>query len=147
MLAAERRDLERRRQQLFLDRLAFKKRVRQVEDELANKMAALNARDSANSTGKLNDTIVSDVAGTGGGAGVGAIESIMGGVDGTNGGFGGAHINGSAGVEAPPPIVASDPATEEKLIAVPTTSEFSVDKNAIAVPAGTDLPGYTSFEI
>lgn len=35
MLAAERRDLERRRQQLFLDRLAFKKRVRAVEEELA----------------------------------------------------------------------------------------------------------------
>lgn len=147
MLAAERRDLERRRQQLFLDRLAFKKRVRQVEDELANKMAALNAHDSANSTGKLNDNIVSDVAGTVAGAGVGAVESVMGGIDGANGGFGSVRVNGNAGVGAPPPLIASDPATEEKLIAVPTTSDSSVDKNVITVPVGTDVPGYTSFEI
>lgn len=32
LLSAERRDLERRRQQLFLDRLAFQKRVRGLED-------------------------------------------------------------------------------------------------------------------
>ncbi|KAF2101428.1 SWIRM-domain-containing protein, partial [Rhizodiscina lignyota] len=32
LLSAERRDLERRRQQLFLDRLAFQKRMRSVED-------------------------------------------------------------------------------------------------------------------
>jgi SWI/SNF related-matrix-associated actin-dependent regulator of chromatin subfamily C len=32
MLSAERRDLERRRQQLFLDRLQFQRRVRNVED-------------------------------------------------------------------------------------------------------------------
>ncbi|KAI9663090.1 MAG: hypothetical protein M1821_008138 [Bathelium mastoideum] len=32
LLQAERRELERRRQQLFLDRLAFKERVRQVEE-------------------------------------------------------------------------------------------------------------------
>ncbi|KAI9874772.1 MAG: hypothetical protein M1830_009302 [Pleopsidium flavum] len=39
VLQAERRDLERGRQQLFLDRLAFKKRVREVEEGL--KMASL----------------------------------------------------------------------------------------------------------
>ena len=146
MLAAERRDLERRRQQLFLDRLAFKKRVRQAEDELANKMAALNARDSANAFGKLNDTAVGDGA-AGASAGAGVTERIMSGFDGTNGGFGSVHINGNAGVGAPPPIIASDPATEEKLIAVPSTSDFAADRNVIAVPVSTDVPGYTSFEI
>ena len=39
ILQEERRELERGRQQLFLDRLAFKKRVRSVQDEL--KAAAL----------------------------------------------------------------------------------------------------------
>ncbi|KAK3081706.1 hypothetical protein LTS18_003651 [Coniosporium uncinatum] len=38
LLSAERRDLERRRQQLFLDRLAFQKRMRSVEDSFARAM-------------------------------------------------------------------------------------------------------------
>lgn len=40
ILQAERRELERQRQQLFLDRLAFKKRVRKVEEVLKNAAAA-----------------------------------------------------------------------------------------------------------
>ncbi|KAF2401829.1 SWIRM-domain-containing protein [Trichodelitschia bisporula] len=38
LLAAERRDLERRRQALFLDRLAFQKRVQQVEEAFVRAM-------------------------------------------------------------------------------------------------------------
>lgn len=40
ILQEERRELERGRQQLFLDRLAFKKRVRRVQDELKAAAAA-----------------------------------------------------------------------------------------------------------
>jgi len=36
LLAAERRELERQRQRLFLDRLAFRKRVRETEEKLKN---------------------------------------------------------------------------------------------------------------
>ncbi|EKG14166.1 SANT domain DNA binding protein [Macrophomina phaseolina MS6] len=40
VLSAERRDLERRRQQLFLDRLSFQKRMRSVEDAFKRAAAA-----------------------------------------------------------------------------------------------------------
>ena len=43
LLAAERRDLERRRQQLFLDRLAFSKKVRGLEDAVGRTTEALRA--------------------------------------------------------------------------------------------------------
>ncbi|KAJ2892572.1 hypothetical protein MKZ38_009603 [Zalerion maritima] len=47
ILQAERRELERGRQQLFLDRLAFKQRVRQVQDGL-KAAAAAGEQDGAN---------------------------------------------------------------------------------------------------
>ncbi len=43
MLQAERRELERARQQLFLDRLSFKQRVREVQDSLQAAAAAQTA--------------------------------------------------------------------------------------------------------
>ena len=45
-LQAERRELERARQQLFLDRLAFKRRVREVQETLRQQAAAVAAASS-----------------------------------------------------------------------------------------------------
>ena len=136
MLAAERRDLERRRQQLFLDRLAFKKRVHQVEDELASKIAALNARESTNISGRKNVS--------GSGVGDGTPEDVMADADGA---YGGLQMNGNAEGAAHFSSMAADVTTEEKLIAVPAMSNSKLTSSATALPTGTDAPGYTNFEI
>ncbi|KAF3767827.1 hypothetical protein M406DRAFT_39485 [Cryphonectria parasitica EP155] len=55
LLQEERRELERARQQLFLDRLAFKKRVRRVQDELKT-AAAMGGEQGA----RLGQDVVMD---------------------------------------------------------------------------------------
>ncbi|KAI9836744.1 MAG: hypothetical protein M1838_004965 [Thelocarpon superellum] len=57
ILQAERRELERGRQQLFLDRLAFKKRVREAQDSLRLAAVAVqNASAGASATATTNGT-------------------------------------------------------------------------------------------
>ena len=136
MLAAERRDLERRRQQLFLDRLAFKKRVRQVEDELASKMAALDARENADTNG------INPVSSGGAGDGTPGDSAA-----GAGGAFRPLQMNGGAGGAAHFSSVAADVTTEEKLVAVPASANSQQGSTANAVPIGINAPGYTNFEI
>ncbi|KAK5184740.1 SWI/SNF and RSC complex subunit Ssr2, partial [Cryomyces antarcticus] len=53
VLQAERRDLERRRQQLFLDRLAFRRRMREVEEGLRR----VNVSGGADSAAAMEDVM------------------------------------------------------------------------------------------
>lgn len=69
ILQEERRELERGRQQLFLDRLAFKKRVRRVQDELkaaaatGGEQGARMAMDVAMDGDKLNLQVAQGASG------------------------------------------------------------------------------------
>ncbi|KAK7956833.1 uncharacterized protein PG986_006055 [Apiospora aurea] len=63
ILQAERRELERGRQQLFLDRLAFKKRVRETQEGL--KAAAMNGGDLKMGMGDNNSLSFSSAASLG----------------------------------------------------------------------------------
>lgn len=61
LLAAERRDLDRQRQRLFLDRLAFRKRVAAVEDKF--RQLGVNVQGSADQEGDGSERLGFKIAG------------------------------------------------------------------------------------
>lgn len=83
LLAAERRDLQRRRQQLFIDRLSFQRRVRALEDATKKISASLGGQGLPGSVGTEEAiTQLTDAMRT---FGVGKGEESIAGVQGENG--------------------------------------------------------------
>ena len=126
ILAAERHDLERRKQQLFMERLTFQKRVQLAEEDLKKRMESFSLS-SGEGYGKGNGHLRTDVS------------NIM------NDGSSGGNL----------PIIASslapDAVVEDKLLAVSCVANSigPSGANTLTVPISSrdDVPEYSSIEI